>query len=305
MNKSLFLPVSKEDLKQRGWDELDIIIVTGDAYVDHPSFGAAIIGRILEKEGFRVGIIAQPDWRNIQDFAELGKPRLFFGVTSGNIDSMLNHYTANKKLRHNDAYSQGNRYGLRPNRAVIVYTNRLREIYGCTPIVLGGIEASLRRFAHYDYWDNDIRRSILIDSKADLLVYGMGERQVVQIARLLKEGKKIDEIDDIHGTVIIKKNQTDGKSVPSYEEIKIDKEKFNLAAKIIIEEQDPIHGHTLAQQHANQFVIQLPPSLPLSTKEMDKIYELPFTRKWHPVYDKLDGVPALKTVKVARTIHSR
>lgn len=302
----IYLPISQDDIKARGWNELDIIIVTGDAYVDHPSFGSAVIARVLEAEGFRVGIIAQPDWRSIRDFTKLGKPRLFFGVTSGNIDSMLNHYTANKKLRHNDAYSPGNKYGLRPNRAVIVYTNRLRESFGCIPIIIGGIEASLRRLAHYDYWDSAVRRSILLDSRADMLVYGMGEQQIVQIAKKLQEGKKTTEINDIPGTTIISKDISGLKNylmLPSYEEVKNDKEKFNLAAKIIIQEQDPFHGHTLIQPHANQFVVQLPPSRPLSTEELDKIYELPFTREWHPVYDKDGGVPALKTVQFSITSH--
>lgn len=292
MNTCSLLLISKAST-----DQFDIIIVTGDAYVDHPSFGAAVIGRLLESEGFRVGIISQPDWRSTKDFTKLGRPRLFFGVTSGNIDSMLNHYTANKRLRHNDAYSPGNRYGLRPNRAVIIYTNRLREAYGCVPIVLGGIEASLRRLVHYDYWDDNIRRSILIDSRADIIVYGMGERQIIEIAKGL---------DNIPGTVVVKKDLSGLKDyilLPSYEEIKESKEKFNLAMKIIIEEQDPFHGRTLVQPHANQFVVQFPPAKPLSVAELDRIYELPFTREWHPVYNKDGGVPALKTVKFSITSH--
>lgn len=306
MKNHSFLFFSKEDLKQRGWDELDVIIVTGDAYVDHPSFGAAVIGRVLESEGFRVGIIAQPDWRSSDDFKKLGKPRLFFGVTSGNIDSMLNHYTANKKLRHDDSYSPGNKHGLRPNRAVIVYTNRLREVFGCTPIILGGIEASLRRLAHYDYWDNDIRRSILLDSKADVLIYGMGERQIVEIAKKMRQGAIISEISDVQGTVVIKKeiaNNNNSIILPSYEEVKIDKDKFNTAAKIILEEQNPFSGHTLIQKHADRYIVQLPPARPLSTEELDRIYELPYTRKCHPIYEMAGGVPALETVKYSVTSH--
>lgn len=302
----MFLPVSKADIKERGWDELDIIIVSGDAYVDHPGFGPAVIGRVLESEGFRVGIIPQPDWRNTEDFKKLGMPRLFFGVTSGNIDSMLNHYTANKKLRRDDAYSPGDRYGLRPNRSVIVYSNRLREVFGCTPIILGGMEASLRRFAHYDYWDDGVRRSILIDSRADMLVYGMGERQIVEIAEKFRNGKNIDDINPVNGTTIVKKEITGLKDyilLPSYEEVGEDKEKFNTAAKAIIEEQDPVHGHTFVQRHGNQFVVQFPPAKPFTAQELDRIYELPYTREWHPMYDKLGGVPALKPVKFSITSH--
>jgi uncharacterized radical SAM protein YgiQ len=312
MNKNIFLPISKDDLKARGWDELDIIIVSGDAYVDHPSFGDALIGRVLEAEGFKVGIISQPDWRNTEDFKKLGKPRLFFGVTSGNIDSMLNHYTANKKLRHDDSYSPGDKHGYRPNRAVIVYSNRLRESFGCTPIVLGGMEASLRRLVHYDYWEDSVRRSILADSKADILVYGMGERQVVEIAKQLQNGKKIEEINDIHGTTVIKKDiskYTDSVLLPSYEEIKDCaqqshyKNKFNIAQKVILEEQDPYRGKTLIQPHADRFIVQLPPAKPLTQDMLDRVYELPFTRKWHPMYDKEGGVPALGIVKFSITSH--
>jgi len=306
MKTNSFLPISRDDMHRHGWSELDVILVSGDAYVDHPSFGAAMIGRVLEAEGFRVGIIAQPDWRSVEDFKKLGKPRLFFGVTSGNIDSMLNHYTANKKLRHDDAYSPGNKYGLRPNRAVIVYTNRLREIYGSTPIVLGGMEASLRRLAHYDYWDDSVRRSILLDSRADMLVYGMGEKQVVQIARKLKDGKKIHELDNINGTTIVKKDISGLDNyilLPSFSEVKTEKEKFSLATKLIIEEQDPIRGKILVQPHENQFVVQMPPAMPLSSQELDKYYELPFTRRWHPVYEKAGGVPALEIVRFSVTCH--
>jgi len=338
MNKNNFLPISKDDLKDRAWNELDIIIVSGDAYVDHPSFGGPLIGRVLESEGFRVGIISQPNWRSTYDFKKLGRPRLFFGVTSGNIDSMLNHYTANKKLRHDDAYSPGDKHGYRPNRAVIVYSNRLRESFGCTPIILGGMEASLRRFVHYDYWEDDVRRSILADSKADILVYGMGERQIVEIAKKLRDGKKIEEIDNVNGTVIIKKDISKYENsikLPGYEEIKNDKipcgmpqgyfttrgidstvstvkncaiqrrckDKFNLAQKFILEEQDPYRGKTLIQPHADRFIVQLPPAKPLTKDMLDKIYELPFTRKWHPVYDKAGGVPSLEIVKFSVTSH--
>ena len=197
-----FLPTSKQEMKQRGWDSLDIILVSGDAYVDHPSYGTSVIGRVLEKAGYRVGIIAQPDWKNTDDFKKLGKPRFFFGITAGNMDSMVSNYTAHKKPRKKDDYSPGGKAGLRPDRATIVYANRIREVFNDMPIVIGGIEASLRRLAHYDWWDNTVRRSILLDARADILVYGMGERQIVEIARRLSEGH---DLMGIRGTVIVKK----------------------------------------------------------------------------------------------------
>ncbi|MFH1103259.1 MAG: YgiQ family radical SAM protein [Pseudomonadota bacterium] len=306
MSLDHFLPVSRADLKKRGWDELDVIIVTGDAYVDHPSFGAAMIGRVLEAEGLRVGIIAQPDWRTRSDFTRLGKPRLFFGVTSGNIDSMLNHYTANRRLRHDDAYSPGDRHGLRPNRAVIVYANRIKQIYGPIPIVLGGIEAGLRRLAHYDFWDDEVRRSVLVDSRADMIVYGMGEKPVIELAKRMQAKEPINGIENIRGTVVVSScidNIPDCIRLPSYEEVKTSNAAFNDAVKIILAELDPAHGKPIAQMHGNRYVIQLPPAKPLSTAEMDRCYELPFNRRWHPVYDGLGGVPALETVKFSITSH--
>ena len=197
-----FLPTSKQEMKQRGWDSLDVILVSGDAYVDHPSYGASVIGRVLEKAGYRVGIIAQPDWKNTDDFKSLGKPRLFFGITAGNLDSMVSNYTAHKKPRKKDDYSPGGKAGLRPDRTTIVYANRIREVFNDIPIVIGGIEASLRRLAHYDWWDNTVRRSILLDARADILVYGMGEKQIVEIAQRLSEGH---DLIGIRGTVIVKK----------------------------------------------------------------------------------------------------
>lgn len=301
-----FLPISRDDMAIRRWDDLDVIIITGDAYADHPSFGAAMIGRTIEGEGYRVGIIAQPDWRSFQDFARLGKPRLFFGVTSGNIDSMLNHYTAAKRLRHNDAYSPGNKHGLRPNRALIVYTNRIREIFGDVPIVLGGMEASMRRVAHYDYWDNSVRRSILIDSRADMIIYGMGERQVVELTRRLNEGEPIQSIKNIRGTVVLSSTCNTPENcmvLPSFETVKQDKKAFDAASKILLTEIDPVTARPLAQLHGNRFVVQLPPAKPLSTSEMDRLYELPFTRTWHPVYDTAGGIPAVDTVRFSITSH--
>ncbi|MEW5909432.1 MAG: YgiQ family radical SAM protein, partial [Thermodesulfobacteriota bacterium] len=306
LSRDHFLPISRSDMQKRGWDELDVVLISGDAYVDHPSFGAGIIGRIMEAQGCRVGIIAQPDWRSRKDFTRLGKPRLFFGVTGGNIDSMLNHYTAGKRLRHNDAYSPGNRHGLRPNRAVIVYTNRLREIFGDVPILLGGIEASLRRIAHYDYWDEVVRRSILMDSRADMIIYGMGENQVIELINRLNDGEEFHHIRDIRGTVIIASSIDDFPDcivLPSFETVKQNKNAFNVASKILLSEIDPMTARPLAQMHGNRYVVQLPPARPLSISEMDQLYELPFTRRWHPVYDHAGGVPALETVRFSITSH--
>src|SRR3989338_1193483 len=220
MKENRFLPISKQDMTERGWQELDIILITGDAYVDHPSFGAAVIGRVLENAGFKVGIISQPDWKTSEDFLKLGKPNLFFGITAGNLDSILANYTINRSKRKQDDYSPGGKAGLRPNRATIVYANKVRELFPDTPIVLGGIEASLRRLGHYDFWSDSVRRSILIDAKADLLAYGMGEKQIVEIAGRLKKGEDIKNLDNIHGTVIARKTLDNFKNyieVPSFE----------------------------------------------------------------------------------------
>ena len=310
-----YLPISQGDLKRRGWNVLDIILITGDAYVDHPSYGAAVIGRVLEDAGFKVGIIPQPDWRHIDAFKKLGRPRLFFGITAGNMDSMVANYTAGKRPRKKDGYSPGGTPGLRPDRATIVYANRIREAFGDIPIVIGGIEASLRRFAHYDWWDNSVRRSILLDSRADILVYGMGERQVVEIARRLQQG---EDLAGIRGTAVVGKQYAAGSKedrlktttppfdyieLPSYDEVKEDKNKFNEAFKIIYRNQDPFNGKTLAQKHDTRYVIQYPPQLPLSAGELDKIYELPYMRKWHPAYDNKGGVPGLETVRFSIISH--
>ena len=301
-----FLPISKDDLKKRGWSELDIIIVTGDAYVDHPSYGAAVIGRVLEDTGFKVGIIAQPDCNNLDDFKKLGKPKLFFGVTAGNLDSMIANYTANKKVRNIDDYSPGGKYGLRPERASIIYTNKLKEALKGVPIVLGGMEASMRRLAHYDYWSDKVRRSLLLDAKADILVYGMGEVQVLEIARRLKKGEKISEINNIKGTVVIRKEISglqDYLTIPSFEEVSNDKNMFNKAFKSAYVEADPIRGKTIVQKHTDRFIIQYPPALPLATEDMDRIYSLGFARDWHPDYDKDGGVPGFETVRNSIVSH--
>ncbi|MBN2482773.1 MAG: YgiQ family radical SAM protein [Candidatus Omnitrophica bacterium] len=301
-----FLPVSQKDLKKRGWDQLDIILITGDAYVDHPSYGTAVISRVLEQAGFKVGIIAQPDWRHTKDFTALGAPRLFFGITSGNTDSMIANYTANKKLRKTDDYSPGSKPGLRPDRALIVYANKVREIYDRVPIIIGGMEASLRRLAHYDYWDNKVRRSILLDARANILVYGMGERQVVEIAQRMDKGEKIGTLINIRGTVVVKKNIDDISRylvIPSYEEIKDDKEKFNEAFRNVYSQMNPYTAKPLLQKHHVQNVIQLPPAEPFSSQELDRIYELPYQRNWHPRYTAQSGIKGFKTVEFSLISH--
>ncbi|MCM8823423.1 MAG: YgiQ family radical SAM protein [Candidatus Omnitrophica bacterium] len=301
-----FLPISMKDLKKRGWKELDIILISGDAYVDHPSYGIAVISRFLESKGYKVGIIAQPDWCSTRDFLKLGRPRLFFGVTSGNVDSMVANYTANKKPRKKDDYSPGGKIGLRPDRAIIVYTNRLREVFGRVPIVIGGLEASLRRLAHYDYWDNRVRRSILVDSKADILVYGMGERQVLEIAEHFKRGGNLETLPLIRGTVLVKNDyplEKDTIVLPSFEEVRINKDKFMEAFRIIYSNICPKTAKTLVQRNNGCSVIQFPPQFPLTPQEMDYIYDLPYTRRAHPIYNKYGGVKGLETVKFSIVSH--
>ena len=301
-----FMPISKEDLKNRGISQLDFIIVTGDAYVDHPSFGTAIIGRTLESEGFSVGIIAQPDWSKNDDFKKLGTPKYAFLVNSGNIDSMVNHYTASKKKRHDDLYSPGGKSGFRPDRAVIVYCNKIKESFKDVPIVIGGIEASLRRFAHYDYWADKVRRSILLDSKADLLIYGMGEKTIVQIAEMFRYGAKIDKITNVKGTCYLANSidNLDGYiEVPSFEEVSTDKKAYGEAFKLEYDEQDPFRGKTLVQMHQNRYLVQNPPQVPLTNAEMDQTYNLPYARTYHPIYEQSGGIPAINEVKFSITSH--
>lgn len=302
-----FLPVTREDMQARGWTQLDFIFVSGDAYVDHPSFGPAILCRLLEKYGYKVGIIPQPDWHHSKDFTSLGKPRLGFLVSSGNLDSQLNRYTAARRLRHDDAYSPGGKAGFRPERAVTVYTNKLREIWGReVPIIIGGIEASLRRFAHYDYWQNAVRPSILADCEADLLVYGMGERQLIDIAAQLHQGVEIQNIQDVPGTCFKVPNFDyiwDYTPLPAYEETAQSKTAFAAAFKTEFLEQDAFRGKKLAQQNGDWCIVQNPPAKPLSVAEMDEIYDLPYVRNWHPMYDKYGGVPAIKEVKFSITAH--
>lgn len=309
---SQFLPITKSEMKRRGWDSLDVILVTGDAYVDHPSFGVAVIGRLLESEGLRVGIISQPDFRDADSFKVLGRPNLFFGVTAGNVDSIVANYTHNLRRRRFDDYSPGGRQGLRPDRATIVYSNKIREAYRETIIVIGGIEASLRRFAHYDFLDNEVRRSIIFDSRADILVYGMAERQILEIARRIASKKPLY---GIRGTAVIMRREefeklkwndtlhSNFKFLPSYEEVRSDREKFNEAFRIIYANQDPNSAKTLIQPHGDRLLVVYPPQFPLSTEELDKVHSLPFRRTWHPIYEREGGVPALSTVKFSIISH--
>ncbi len=305
-----FLPITKEEMLEYGWHYADIIIVSGDAYVDHPSFGTAIISRVLENAGFKVCIIPQP--KSDEDFKRFGKPRLAFFVNGGNIDSMVAHYTAAKKRRSDDAYTPGGKAGARPDRAVTFYCRKLREIYGDIPIAIGGIEASLRRFAHYDYWKDTIMPSILIDSSADILMYGMGEKHCVEIAKRLANKEKISEITNVLGTcyAVDTKDYTPipCRECPSFEVIKepteSGKRQYAIATKIQQTEQDDIRGKTIIQRHGNKILVQNPPMPPLTTEEMDKVYALPFMRDYHPSYKALGGVPGIEEVKFS-VIHNR
>ena len=302
--KEQYLITTKAEMDARGWAELDFVIISGDAYVDHPSFAPTVIGRLLESHGYRVGIIAQPDWNDVNAFKVLGKPRLASLVTAGNLDSMLNKFTAAKKHRRDDGYSPGGESGRRPDRATVVYANRMREAFKGVPIVIGGIEASLRRFAHYDYWSDTVRRSVLIDSKADVLIYGMGEKQIVALAEALDTDKLGKQLPTIKGICYVDNEVPEGAiECPSYEAISTDKNIFAKAFKIQFDEQDPYYGKAVAQGHGNRYVVQNSPALPLTQEEMDHVYSLPYTRKWHPMYDGAGGVPALAEVQFSITSH--
>ena len=300
-----FLPVTREDMKSRGWDELDFVYVTGDAYVDHPSFGSAIIGRLLESRGYRVGMIPQPDWRKKESIQVFGEPRLGFLVTAGNMDSMVNHYTVSKKHRSTDAYSPGGKMGLRPDRASVVYSNLIRQTYKHTPIILGGIEASLRRMAHYDYWENKVKHSILIDSGADLISYGMGEHSILEIAEALQSGIPVQEITYVAGTVFKSHDISrvyDPVVLPSFEQVQTDKKAYADSFAIQYRNTDPFTAKPLAESYGNRgYVIQNPPSQPLTQMEMDDVYDLPYTGRYHPMYQKEGGIPALKEIKFSLT----
>jgi uncharacterized radical SAM protein YgiQ len=316
-------PMTAAEMRARGWDYVDVVFVTGDAYVDHPSFAAAILTRVLEHAGFRVAVLSQPDWHSCEPWRQFGRPRLFFGISAGNMDSLINHYTANKKVRNDDAYSPGGRIGLRPDRATLPYCHRARESFGGVPIIAGGVEASLRRLAHYDYWSDTVRRSILLDSKADLLVYGMGEETIVEIARRLAAGETIKDLRDLRGVAYVlgakeseslqARSASDGLAgpslalracdriiLPSFEDVKSDKLAFVEATRLIHVNTNPYNAKTLVQFHERQAVVVNPPALPLSEADMDRVYGLPYTRRPHLSYR--EPIPAYEMIKDSVTI---
>lgn len=302
--REAFLPVSRADMEARGWDQCDFVYVCGDAYVDHPSFGMAIISRVLEHAGYRVGIICQPDWTDPASIAALGEPRLGFLISAGNMDSMVNHYTVNKKPRHEDAYTPGGRAGARPNRAVTVYGNLIRRTFKDKPIIIGGIEASLRRFAHYDYWQDKLKRSVLLDSGADILLYGMGEHSIVEVADALDGGLPVDQITFVNGSVYRTSgagaldNVFDYELLPSWDELEKDRLAYARSFNIQQQNMDPITGGRLVEPYPNGvYVVQNPPSAPLTEREMDEVAELPYARHWHPDYDAAGGIPAFDEIR--------
>lgn len=300
-----FLPVTRREMEERGWEQADFVYVTGDAYVDHSSFGAAIISRLLESRGYRVGMIPQPDWRRKDSIQVFGEPRLGFLVTAGNMDSMVNHYTVSGKHRQKDSYSPGGQMGLRPDMPVVVYSNLIRQTYKHTPIILGGIEASLRRLAHYDYWQNKIRRSVLMDSGADLISYGMGEHSIIEIADSLNSGIPVQELTYIPGTVYKCKDLSracDPIVLPSYEDLLGEKRVYAESFAVQYRNTDPFTARPLAESYGNRgYVVQNPPSLPLTQQEMDDIYDLPYTGNYHPMYEKAGGIPALDEIRFSIT----
>ncbi|MSP88392.1 MAG: YgiQ family radical SAM protein [Alphaproteobacteria bacterium] len=320
-----FLPMSRAEMDVLGWDECDIVLVTGDAYVDHPSFGMAIIGRLLEAQGFRVGIVAQPDWQSAEPFAALGRPALFFGITGGNMDSMVNRYTADRRLRHNDSYTPGGEGGKRPDRSVLVYAQRCREAFRDVPIVLGGIEASLRRIAHYDYWSDKVRRSVLVDAKADILLYGNAERAVVEVAHRMARGEAPAELDDIRGVAVLKTAVPEGWTeahgddldsadegarlmgantvvrLPAFEQVEAEAEAYARASRVLHRESNPGNARALVQRHGDRELWLTPPPIPLATPEMDGIYDLPYARAPHPSYGDA-AIPAWDMIRFSVTI---
>jgi uncharacterized radical SAM protein YgiQ len=315
-------PTTGDEMRRRGWDHVDVVFVTGDAYVDHPSFAMAILARVLEAAGFRVAVLSQPDWHSCEPWRQFGRPRLFFGVSAGNMDSLINHYTANKKVRNDDAYSPGGRIGLRPDRATLPYCHRAREAFPGVPVIAGGVEASLRRLAHYDYWSDTVRRSILLDSKADLVVYGMGEEAIVEIARRLAAGQTVRDLRDLRGVAYVlgareSEERARGASkcdsqhllaprardvvvLPSFDEVQSDKLVFAEATRLIHVNTNPYNARTLVQFHDRQAVVVNPPALPLSQAEMDRVYDLPYTRRPHPSYK--EPIPAYEMIKDSVTI---
>lgn len=304
MNSKDFLPINREDMEKRGWDAPDFVYISGDAYVDHPSFGASIITRVLENAGYNVCFLSQPDWRSNKDFMRFGKPKYGFFISSGNIDSMVAHYTVAKNPRSTDAYTPGGVMGKRPDRAVDVYCKKVREIYGDVPIVIGGLEASLRRFAHYDYWDDEIRPSILISSDADLLIFGMGEKQVIEIADRLAKGEDVKDLRDIKGTcykVDVRETPYIGTECPSFENVCRSKKEYAVSCRIQQDEQDFFRGRAIKQKHGKIMLVQNEPMMPLSTEELDAVYELPYMRTYHPSYEKMGGVPGIEEVEFSIT----
>ncbi len=299
----LHLPLTLAEVHQHGWDELDIIFVSGDAYIDHPAFGVPLLARWLEAHGFRVGIIPQPDWRDPSAFRVLGRPRLFFAVAAGAMDSMVAHYTPQKKLRHDDAYTPGGKHGARPNRATMVYTSCCRAAYKEVPVIIGGIEASLRRFAHYDYWEDKVRRSILFDSKADLLIFGMGETPLLELAQRLQAGERLAEIRDIRGTAFAAKELPASELVelPAFAAVASDRSCYNEAFRLMANEQNPWCGRHVVQSHGDRYLVANPPAHPLSEAQLDQVYGLPFTRLPHPSYTA--PIPAWEQIKTSITTH--
>ena len=308
------LPIHLDEARAKGWTGLDVIFVSGDAYIDHPAFGVPLLARWLEAHGFRVGIIPQPDWRSKESFMALGRPRLFFAVSAGAMDSMVAHYTPARKLRHDDAYTPGNHHGARPNRATIIYTSRLKEAYRDVPVVIGGIEASLRRFAHYDYWEDKVRRSVLFDAKADLLVYGMGELPLLELARRMAGGEPLAEIRNVRGTCRAGRHTGDGPLagvsgaesgesvlIPSFDDVAGDKKQFAAAFRLFYREQNPFSARTVIQPHGDRLLVCNPPSLPLTQADMDRIYALPFEKTPHPSYR--EPIPAWDQIKTSITSH--
>lgn len=301
-NRHKFIPCSRAEMAERGWDQLDVLFVTGDAYIDHPSFGTSLLARLLEAEGLRVGILAQPDWRDPEAFKVMGRPRLFAAISAGAMDSMVNHYTAAKKVRNDDAYTPGGRSGMRPNRAVIAYTAAVKGALKGLPTVIGGIEASLRRFAHYDYWDNKVRRSVLVDSKADLLLFGMAETALVTLAKRMLAGEPLETITDLRGTAYLAKTAPDNAvCLPSFEEVHASTDAYNKAFKLAAEEKNPFSGKQLVQAHGDRQLVVNPPALPLNEEQLDRIYALPFTKLPHPSYQEV--IPAYAQIKFSITSH--
>jgi uncharacterized radical SAM protein YgiQ len=301
------LPANRAEMEARGWQCVDVVFVTGDAYVDHPAFAMGILGRVLEAAGFRVAILSQPDWKTVLPWRQFGAPRLFFAISGGNMDSMINHYTANKKVRNDDAYSPGGQIGLRPDRATIPYCQRAREAFPGVPVIAGGVEASLRRLAHYDYWSDTVRRSIILDAKADLVVFGMGEQQIVTMARRLAAGETVKDLRDMRGVCYAlgasesPSAPADAIVLPSFDDVKSDKLKFARATKIIHQETNPLNAKRLVQYHDRQAVVCNPPPLPINQQDMDRIYGLPYTRKPHPMY-RGKKIPAYEVVKDSVTL---